>query len=98
MISARVRIGIHIHIATTVSRESVDEILLSSDKTVAVIDGSGVLADPAGINREELVRLAKLRVPVANFNKSKLSKDGYLVKVEEQDVKLPCTSVPGLLS
>jgi glutamate dehydrogenase len=36
--------------------------------------------------------LAKLRVPVGNFNLSKLSKDGYLVKVEEHDVKLPCTS------
>ena len=69
-----------------------DEILLSSDKTIAVIDGSGVLADPAGINREELVRLAKLRVPVENFDKSKLSKDGYLVRVEDQDVKLPCRS------
>jgi NAD-specific glutamate dehydrogenase len=68
----------------------VDEILLSSDKTVAIIDGSGVLADPAGINREELIRLAKSRLTVANFNKTKLSKDGYLVKVEEQDVKLPC--------
>jgi glutamate dehydrogenase len=67
-----------------------NEILLSSDKTIAVIDGSGVLADPAGINREELVRLAKLRIPVENFNKSKLSKDGYLVRVEDQDVKLPC--------
>ncbi|KAJ3481702.1 hypothetical protein NLI96_g7482 [Meripilus lineatus] len=66
-----------------------NEILLSSDKTIAVIDGSGVLADPAGINREELVRLAKLRVPVGNFDKSKLSKDGYLVRVEDQDVKLP---------
>ncbi|KAH7885197.1 NADH-dependent glutamate dehydrogenase [Phlebopus sp. FC_14] len=66
-----------------------NEILLSSDKTVAIIDGSGVLADPAGINREELIRLAKLRVPVANFDKTKLTKDGYLVKVEEQDVKLP---------
>lgn len=70
-----------------------DEILLSSDKTVAVIDGSGVLADPAGINREELVRLAKLRIPVENFDKSKLSKDGYLVRVEDQDVKLPCMSI-----
>jgi len=69
-----------------------DEILLSSDKTIAVIDGSGVLADPAGINREELVRLAKLRVPVENFDKSKLSKDGYLVRIEDQDVKLPCMS------
>ncbi|KAG8214676.1 NADH-dependent glutamate dehydrogenase [Butyriboletus roseoflavus] len=70
-----------------------NEILLSSDRTVAIIDGSGVLADPAGINRGELVRLAKLRVPVANFDKSKLSKDGYLVKVEEQDVKLPSGEV-----
>ncbi|KAF7293987.1 NAD-specific glutamate dehydrogenase [Mycena kentingensis (nom. inval.)] len=70
-----------------------NEILLSSDKTIAVIDGSGVLADPAGINREELIRLAKLRVPVGNFDKSKLSKDGYLVKVEEHDVKLPSGEV-----
>lgn len=67
-----------------------DEILLSSDKTVAIIDGSGVLADPAGLNRDELIRLAKARVPVGNFDKSKLSKDGYLVKVEDQDLKLPC--------
>ncbi|KAJ2929106.1 hypothetical protein H1R20_g7992, partial [Candolleomyces eurysporus] len=70
-----------------------NEILLSNDKTIAVIDGSGVLADPAGINREELVRLAKLRIPVSNFNKAKLSKDGYLVKVEDQDVKLPSGEV-----
>lgn len=71
-----------------------DEILLSSDKTVAIIDGSGVLADPAGINREELVRLAKKRIPVCNFDTGKLSKDGYLVKVEDQDVKLPCKQQP----
>ena len=70
-----------------------DEILLSSDKTIAVIDGSGVLADPAGIDRAELVRLAKLRVPVSNFDKSKLGKDGYLVLVEDQDVKLPSGEV-----
>lgn len=71
----------------------VDEILLSSDKTIAIIDGSGVLADPVGINREELIRLAKLRQTVGNFDLSKLSKDGYLVRVEDQDVKLPCESV-----
>lgn len=68
-----------------------DEILLSSDKTIAVIDGSGVLADPAGLNREELMRLAKLRMPISNFDKSNLSKEGYVVLVEDQDVKLPCT-------
>ncbi|ESK95661.1 nad-specific glutamate dehydrogenase [Moniliophthora roreri MCA 2997] len=70
-----------------------NEILLSSDKTVAIIDGSGVLADPQGLNREELIRLAKLRVTVSNFNLSKLSKDGYLVKVEDRDVKLPSGEV-----
>ncbi|KAG1743175.1 NADH-dependent glutamate dehydrogenase [Suillus paluster] len=70
-----------------------NEILLSSDKTIAVIDGSGVLADPVGINRNELIRLAKLRVPVSHFDKTKLSKDGYLVKIEEQDIKLPSGEV-----
>ncbi|KAJ6584511.1 NAD-dependent glutamate dehydrogenase [Mycena capillaripes] len=70
-----------------------NEILLSSDKTVAIIDGSGVLADSAGLDRAELVRLAKLRVPVSHFDKSKLGKDGYLVCVEEHDVKLPSGEV-----
>lgn len=67
-----------------------DEILLSRDKTIAIIDGSGVLSDPEGLNREELIRLAKLRVPVCDFDVSKLTKDGYLVKIEDVDVKLPC--------
>ncbi|KAH0832130.1 NADH-dependent glutamate dehydrogenase [Lanmaoa asiatica] len=83
------QLGLREKDVTKVQTGGPDEILLSSDKTIAIIDGSGVLADPAGINREELVRLAKLRVPVANFDKSKLSKDGYLVKIEEQDIKLP---------
>ena len=64
--------------------------MLSSDKTIAVIDGSGVLSDPVGINREELVRLAKMRVPVSHFNTAKLSKNGYLVRLEDQGAKLPC--------
>ncbi|CAL1713560.1 unnamed protein product [Somion occarium] len=70
-----------------------NEIKLSSDKTIAVIDGSGVLADPHGINREELIRLATLRVPISHFDRSKLSKDGYVVLVEDQDVKLPSGEV-----
>ncbi|KAH9965381.1 Glutamate/phenylalanine/leucine/valine dehydrogenase [Russula dissimulans] len=57
------------------------------------IDGSGVLADPAGINRDEFIRLAKLQVPMEHFGKSKLSKDGYLVRIEDQDVKLPSSEV-----
>ncbi|CAD6909819.1 unnamed protein product [Tilletia caries] len=66
-----------------------NEILLSRDKTVAVIDGSGVAHDPLGLDRTELVRLARARSPIGAFDKSKLSKDGYLVKVEETDVRLP---------
>ena len=73
-----------------VRANKIDEILLSHDKTIAVIDGSGVLADPAGIDRQELIRLAKARKMVSFFDKSKLSKDGYLVLVEDQDVRLPC--------
>ncbi|KAE9386240.1 NAD(P)-binding protein [Gymnopus androsaceus JB14] len=66
-----------------------NEIYSAPTKPIAIIDGSGVLADPTGLDREELVRLAKKRLTVAHFDRTKLSKDGYLVKVEEQDVKLP---------
>jgi len=81
---------IHLPVPIYLRLIKTDEILLSSDKTIAVIDRSGVLADPHGIDRGELVRLAKLRVPVSHFNTSKLSEDGYLVRVEETDIKLPC--------
>ncbi|CAD6569984.1 MAG: NAD-dependent glutamate dehydrogenase [Tremellales sp. Tagirdzhanova-0007] len=66
-----------------------NEILLSKDKTIAIIDGSGVLYDPAGLDRPELIRLAKARQPVSNFSKDKLGHDGYQVLVDEQDVHLP---------
>ena len=66
-----------------------NEILLSKDKTVAIIDGSGVLHDPHGLDRSELIRLAKARKPISNFDKAKLSADGYQVLVEEQDIQLP---------
>ena len=42
-------------------------ILLSSDKTVAVIDGNSVLADTVGLYREELRRLAKLSSPCTAY-------------------------------
>ena len=66
-----------------------NEILMSKDKTIAVIDGSGVLYDPEGLNREELVRLAKKRVMVENFNKKLLSPKGFFVSVNDKEVKLP---------
>jgi len=48
-----------------------------------------VLADPNGLDRAELVRLAKGRKMINNFDKSKLSKDGYVVLVEDHDITLP---------
>lgn len=63
--------------------------MLSNDKTIAIIDGSGVIYDPTGLNRPELIRLAKARIPIENFNISLLSADGYRVLVDDQDITLP---------
>ena len=66
-----------------------NEILVSKDKILAVIDGSGVLYDPEGLNRKELVRLAKARKMVEHFNTKLLSAGGFLVTVDENDIILP---------
>jgi glutamate dehydrogenase len=66
-----------------------NEILISRDKTLCVIDGSGVLYDPEGLNRNELMRLVKKRHMVENFKRSKLSKNGFFVHINDRNVKLP---------
>lgn len=66
-----------------------NEILLGQEKYTAIVDGSGVLYDPNGLAREELVKLAKSRSMIIRFDTSKLSKDGYRVLVDDTDVKLP---------
>jgi len=66
-----------------------NEVLCSKDKTLSIVDGSGVVYDPAGLNRTELVRLATLRVPVKNFNRSLLGAGAFLVTVDDKDVTLP---------
>jgi glutamate dehydrogenase len=66
-----------------------NEILLSNERYAAIVDGSGVLVDPKGINHEELVRLAKRRVMISEFDISKLSPNGYRVLVEDVNVTLP---------
>ncbi|KAF2197981.1 NAD-dependent glutamate dehydrogenase [Delitschia confertaspora ATCC 74209] len=66
-----------------------NEILLSNEKYIAIVDGSGVLVDPQGLDHDELVRLAKARAMVSHFDTSKLSNEGYRVLVDETDVKLP---------
>ncbi|KAH8588388.1 NAD-specific glutamate dehydrogenase [Bisporella sp. PMI_857] len=66
-----------------------NEILLSNEKYTAISDGSGVLVDPEGLNKEELIRLARRRVMISQYDTSKLSKKGYRVLVDDVNVKLP---------
>ena len=66
-----------------------NEILLSNEKYTAIVDGSGVLVDPEGLDRTELLRLAKQRVMIQEYDISKLSKSGYRVLVDESNITLP---------
>jgi glutamate dehydrogenase len=66
-----------------------NEILLSNETYTSIIDGSGVLVDPNGINRQELIRLVENRSAISGFDLSYLSKDGYRVLVDEKNIKLP---------
>lgn len=66
-----------------------NEIKISKDKTIAIVDGSGVLFDPEGINRTELLRLATSRKMVIHFDRSLLSKAGFCVLVDDHDITLP---------
>src|SRR5690606_14945469 len=66
-----------------------NEILVSNEMYCAIVDGSGVLADPNGLDKEELIRLAKKRVMISEYDVSKLSKDGYRVLCTDNDVTLP---------
>ncbi len=66
-----------------------NEIKISKDKTIAIVDGSGVLYDPNGINRKELLKLANKRMMVENFDKSMLSPDGFFVSVNDKQLTLP---------
>lgn len=66
-----------------------NEILLANEKYTAIVDGSGVLVDPKGLDRDELVRLAKKRVMISEFDISKLSSQGYRVLVDATNAKLP---------
>eukprot|EP00929_Paragymnodinium_shiwhaense_P023249 TRINITY_DN14602_c0_g1_i1.p1 TRINITY_DN14602_c0_g1~~TRINITY_DN14602_c0_g1_i1.p1 ORF type:complete len:1184 (-),score=307.56 TRINITY_DN14602_c0_g1_i1:349-3900(-) len=66
-----------------------NEILVSKDKTVGIVDGSGVLYDPAGLDRAELLKLAKRRQTVKHFSRAAIGEGGFLVTVEQTDVTLP---------
>jgi glutamate dehydrogenase len=66
---------------------------MGREKYTAIIDGSGVVVDPHGLDREELVRLAHAREMISGFDTSKLSKEGFRVLIDEMDVKLPSGEV-----
>ncbi|EDO16952.1 hypothetical protein Kpol_1041p10 [Vanderwaltozyma polyspora DSM 70294] len=68
-----------------------NEILLSTPNEVYVglLDGSGVLCDPNGLDKLELVKLAHERKMVSNYDKAKLSELGFLVTIDDMDVMLP---------
>ncbi|CAJ1429371.1 unnamed protein product, partial [Effrenium voratum] len=66
-----------------------NEILISKDLTIGIVDGSGVLYDPSGLCRAELTRLAKRRVPVKEFNRGFLGNEGFVVTVDEANITLP---------
>lgn len=65
-----------------------NEILLGKEKYVTIIDGAGVLHDPNGLDRTELVRLAKARKMIDAYN-APLSADGYRVLVDDVNRTLP---------
>lgn len=67
-----------------------NEIKLSrNEKYVGIVDGSGVLGDPEGLDKQELLRLAKERKMIDHYDKSKLSKNGFVVLVDDIDAILP---------
>lgn len=70
-----------------------NEILLSTDNEVYVglVDGSGVIVDTNGLDKDELKRLAHSRQMINHFDKSKLSSKGFVILVDDVNFKIPET-------
>lgn len=64
-------------------------VVVFRDKTVSIVDGSGVIYDPNGLDRVELTRLATERKMIVHFDASKLGSGGFKILIEEKDVTLP---------
>lgn len=67
-------------------------ILKSNTRTTTIVDGSGVLHDPKGLDIDELRRLAKRRfekLPTSamEYNSKLLSPQGFKVSQDDRDVK-----------
>merc|ERR1719326_415074 len=66
-----------------------NEIIMSKEKIVTIIDGSGVLYDPHGLDREHLESLANKRLMCNHFDTSALSQDGFMIRCQDKNVELP---------
>ena len=67
-----------------------NEILRSKEKYIGLADIAAVVHDPSGVNKEELVRLAKARKRLDDFDESKLGPGGFKVLAGENGaVTLP---------
>ena len=58
------------------------------DKTTSIVDGSGVVYNPDGLDRVELERLAHNRLTVKHYN-ADLGSKGFKVLVTDNDIDLP---------
>ena len=65
-----------------------NEIILGKETIVGIVDGSGVLYDPNGLNRASLLQLCEQRSTVNKYT-GKLSDEGFFIGVDETDRKLP---------
>lgn len=52
-------------------------------RIVGIADGSGVAEDPSGLDAQELLRLFREVLPIAHFERQKLSPQGRVASVEE---------------
>ena len=54
-------------------------------KVVGIADGAGVAEDPNGLDGKELVRLFNAGLAITHYNKDKLSKDGIMMKADNDE-------------
>lgn len=65
-----------------------NELLMGVEKVIGIVDGSGTLFDPEGLDRNALLELVKTRSMVDHYD-GNLSSGGFFVPVGATDVTLP---------
>jgi glutamate dehydrogenase len=65
-----------------------NEVILGEESIVGIVDGSGVIYDPEGLDRKELLALCDSRSMVNNYQ-GRFSEGGFFIGVDEVNRKLP---------